>query len=180
MNPPETGERRADLKTQLLERLHDPLQLRIFIMAVVLLAGYFAVYEPLSDRIAATTQRISRDKRLLELGESIEQLRKRRQIFHDRLPSAADAKEWVQYVLAGIRQFPLKLCNLDCRNPKAVGPYWAIVLQMELEGSYYDIDKLVSWLESNRRLFRIDSFRISWSPNTHKNTVYLTVLGMAG
>ena len=122
MTPTESGDRRASLKASLLERLHDPLQLRICVMAVVLLAGYGAVYQPLSDKIDETTRKINRDKNLLDLAGSIEQLQGQYRSFEDRLPQQVDTKEWVQYVLEGIRRLPLKMLKLDCRPPRKSAP----------------------------------------------------------
>ena len=67
----------------------------------------------------------------------------------------------MQYLLGGIRRFPLRLTALDCDPPRDVGPYKAVVLRVDLEGAFFDMDALLRWLESNPRLFRIDSLRIS-------------------
>ena len=60
MNSPETEDRRADWKSDLLKRLHDPLQLRIGVTAIVLALGYGAVYVPMSGQIAETSRKLDR------------------------------------------------------------------------------------------------------------------------
>ena len=50
MSAPETEERRVDWKNDLLQRLHDPIQLRIGVLAIVLAVGYGGVYLPLSAK----------------------------------------------------------------------------------------------------------------------------------
>ena len=160
MTPTETNERRTDLKAKLLERLHDPLQLRLCVLAVVLAVGYGAVYSPLSDQIALTTRKIARDQHLLDLAVTMEHLQKHYHAFADRVPPQSDSKEWGQYVLEGIRQYPLRLSKLDCREPQQLGPYKAVVLQIELEGSFLDLNKFLLWLESNHRLLRADQIKI--------------------
>ena len=112
MTPTDSGDRRASLKAGLLERLHDPLQLRICVIAVVLLVGYGAVYQPLSDKIDETKRKLDRDKKLLDLAGSIEQLQEQYRSFEGRLPQQVDTKEWVQYVLEGIRRLPLKMSEI--------------------------------------------------------------------
>ncbi len=94
MIPSGTDERRADLKSSLLERLHDPLQLRICVVAVVLLAGYFGVYVPLNGQITETTQKLDRDRKMLELAGSVERLQKQFHQFENRVPQQTDSKEW--------------------------------------------------------------------------------------
>ena len=118
MIPTATEERRSDLKSNLLERLHNPLQLRIFLLVVVLAAGYFAVYVPLSGKIVETTKKLERDRKMLELAGSIEQLQKQFLKFESRVPQQADSKEWVEYVMEGIRQLPVNLLSLNCKTSR--------------------------------------------------------------
>ena len=150
-------------------------------MAVVLLTGYFAVYRPLSDQIDETTRKVDRDRKLLDLAGSIEQLQKQYHSLEDRLPQQVDAKEWVQYVLEGIRRLPLKMQRLDCRSPQQLGPYQVIVLHVQLEGTFFDLDTFLRWLESNQRLLRADEVRLAPAGGIKGNmTLGVTVLGMAG
>ena len=102
MIPSGSEERRSDLKSSLLERLHDPLQLRICVLIVVVAMGYFGVYVPLNGGISETTKKLQRDRKMLELAGSIEQLQKQFHQFESRVPLQADSKEWVQYVLEGM------------------------------------------------------------------------------
>jgi Tfp pilus assembly protein PilO len=182
MSATDTSERRGGgSKAQLLELLHDPLKLRLCLIAVILTGGFLAIFNPLSDQIAQTSKDLKRDTRLLDLARSVEQLRKQYRTFEDRIPQQSDTKEWVQYVLDGIRSFPLKMVKLDCRDPKPIGPYKAIVLQVELEGSFFDVDKFLRWVETNKRLLRVDELKIS--PGRGGGDVViarLTLLGLTG
>ena len=192
----ENGERRTDLKAQLLERLHDPLQLRLALIGLVLLVGYFAVYSPLSKDIARTTKMLKRERKREKLGSSIEQLQAQCKSYNNRLPQQADSKEWMQYLLDGIRGFSLELRKLDCEPPKSYGPYKAVVFKIELAGSFYELDRFLRWLETNPRLFRTDQINISLAEKAKKKgrqnsiedvevnkddmVMQLTVCGMAG
>jgi Tfp pilus assembly protein PilO len=181
MTTTDSGDRRVSLKAGLLERLHDPLQLRICAIAVVLLTGYGAVYQPLSNKIDETTKKLRRDKGLLDLAGSVEQLQGQYHSFGQRLPQQVDAKEWVQFVLEGIRRLPLKMLKFDCRPPRKLGPYKIVVLQIQLEGSFFDLDKFLRWLESNERLLRADDVRMAPTRGGNGNMgMQVTVLGMAG
>jgi hypothetical protein len=177
MTPPETGDRRANWKNTVLTLLHDPLQLRICVIVVVLGVGYGAVYQPLSNKIDETTRKLDRDRKLLELAENLEQLQKQYHYFEDRVPQS-DAKEWVQYVLEGIRRFPLKMAKLDFRPSKRMGPYRIIVLQIDLEGSFFELDRFLRWLESNHRVLRADELMMAPGRSQDGMIMRVTVLGM--
>ena len=171
--------RKADLKTRVLDRLHDPVQLRATVTAMVLLAAYAGIYAPLSGEITDATVAIDHQQKLCRLAADVEHLRAQYQSFANRLPKQSDSKEWVQYLLGGVRRFPLRLTALDCDPPRDVGPYKAVVLRVELEGAFFDMDALLRWLESNHRLLRIDSVRISPSrSNRNVLVLQLTVLGV--
>lgn len=180
MNASEATERRgATWKSTLADRLHDPTQLRLFVIAAVLAAGYFAVYVPLSERIQTTSRELAQAERLIEIAEKMEQLQKQYETFEARVPCQTDSKEWVQYLLEGIRRFPLRLARLDCRDQKQLGPYKIVVIQVELEGSFFDMDKFLRWIESNHRLLRADQVRIGPSRDNEKvMAMQLTVLGV--
>jgi Tfp pilus assembly protein PilO len=192
MIPPETGERRAGgLKANLIERLHDPLQLRILLIGLVLAAGYGGIYMPLAAQIAETTAKLGRERKRAELARSLEQLQAQYRSFAKRLPRQADGKEWMQYMYEGIRKFPLKPCRLDCPPPKRLGPYQTVILEIQLEGSLFDLDQFLRWLESNPRLFRVDEISIApvktkqqgkgkGEPDLDNMAMKLTVLGLAG
>ena len=154
-------ERRSDLKSNLLERLHNPLQLRIFLLVIVLAAGYFGVYVPLDGKIVETTKKLQRDRKMLELAGSIEQLQKQFHKFESRVPQQADSREWVEYVMEGIRQLPVNLVSLNCKAAKEIGPYRAIVLQVQVQGTFLELDQVFRWLDSNPRLLRADDVKLA-------------------
>ena len=73
-------------KQKLLDRLHDPLQLRLVLCATLLAAWYWLGYSPMSDRIARTTANLRRDRQLLALATEVESLRAEADNFAHRLP----------------------------------------------------------------------------------------------
>jgi len=181
MTPSESGERRSDLKSTLLEHLRNPVKLRICVMLVVSLVGYGAVYMPLSQQITETTHKLNRDRHLLEVAKNLEQLETQYHSFQDRIPQQTDTKAWVQYLMEGTRQFPLEVLKLDSREPKGIGPYKAVVLLVVLEGPFCEMDKFLEWLETNQRILRIDKIDIlqaAGGSDLNIVTMKLTVLGM--
>lgn len=163
MTPTETGERRTELRSRLIETLHDPLHLRLFVIGVVLAAGYMAVYTPLFSQIETMTFRLHRDRQMAVLADDLERLQSQCDQFAKYLPQNTDSKEWMQYMHEGVRGFPLKLNRLDVSSRKNLGPYALFTIQIDLEGSYYDLDRFLRWIESNPRLIRVDSIDIGLS-----------------
>jgi Tfp pilus assembly protein PilO len=166
---------------ELLEKLRDPIRLRILTTGVMLLVGYAGIYLPLSGRIEETSRELSNQCRRQKLAHDVDCLRAQVQKFQDRLPANSDTNQWVQYVLEGIRQFPLKLNNLDSHSPERLGPYEAVSLSVDVEGEFHQLDAFLHWLETNPRLFRIDSAKIAPSRNEEDRlTMQLTLLGLKG
>ncbi len=171
---------RIDLK-ELVRRLHDPFQLRVFITGLALAVGYVAVYMPFNRHIEETTRKVNYEQRRENLAVEIEQLRAQVEGFQARLPEETDSNEWMQYVLGAIRKTPLRLASLDSEDPQRVGPYEAVVLQLELEGAFEDLDSFLHWVESNERLFRVDSAKIAPPRDENgKLSMKLTLLGLKG
>ncbi len=182
MSGAESGDRRSGgLKVRLLDSLHNPTQLRICVMAAVLLAGYYAIFVPLDTRIAQATNKLGRETKLIALAANLERFRKQYSALEPRVPRQADTKQWVQYVLDGIRRLPLKMNRFDCREPKQFGPLRVITFQIELEGTFFDLDRFLRWVESDQRLFRVDDVSISpLHGATGGAGMRLTVLGLSG
>lgn len=175
-----TDNRKSNLKGRLLEELQHPTRLRVVLTCIVLLTGYAGVYLPLTGELDDTRRKLAAEQKRLDLGREVERLRDQCRVFKGRLPAKADSNEWVQYVIAGIRRFPLKLVLLDPEPPREVGPYKVIVLRVELEGGFADLHAFVRWLETNERLFRVDAVRLEPQRSGEGLGMQLTVLGVMG
>lgn len=176
-----SNEQQTAIKKQLLDRLHDPVQLRTLTTVIVLLIAYAAVYMPLADQIEATSRTLAAETRRLDAAREIESLRAQYQKFQKRLPEKSNPDEWVEYILGGVRRFPLKMVQFDADKLREVGPYKAVAFRVELEGAFPDMNGFLNWLETNDRLFRVDLVRIQ--PHRSGNgtmVMTLTVLGVMG
>ena len=176
-----TRKRRSSDKKKRGNALQNPAQLRALLTGTVLAIAYFGVYGPLSAQIEKSHEKLVADKKRLEVVRDIEKQREDYKRFKDRLTEKSDTNEWVQYILSGVRQFPLKLVTLDPDKVRDVGPYKAVVLRIDLEGSLPDIHGFLKWLETNERFIRVDSVMIL--PSLNKRGVLvasLTVVGIMG
>jgi Tfp pilus assembly protein PilO len=174
-------EKKPPLKARLLERLQNPVQLRACLTVVVVVVGYVAIYMPLSGDIEQTTTKMAAAKKQLELARDVKHLRGQYKRLQARLPKKTDINEWVEYVLSGSRRFPLKLATLDRDPMREVGPYKAVVLRIELEGAFPDMNAFLTWLETNERLIRVDSVRIlPHRSNNGSLVMQVILLGVMG
>lgn len=177
----ETNERKTCLPPKLIAMMHDPIQLRMLITGFILAAAFVGLYLPVSQAIAETSSELAQEQKRVKLARDIEHLRAQMERFEKRLPKDTDVNEWVQYILEGIRDYPLKLVKLESRDVRTVGQYQAVVLNIELEGTFPDMDRFLRWVESNERLFRMDEVRIvPLRSNKERQVLELVVLGVMG
>ena len=126
----------------------------MMLTGLVVVIGYSTVYWPLSNDIAETQTRLGTAQKRLQLTRDIESLRIQFKRCQPRLSEKPDTNEWVQYLLSGLRKLPVQLHAMDFKPLKEVGPYKAIALRIEVEGSFDDLHAVLCWLETNKRLFR--------------------------
>ena len=69
--------------------------------------------------------------------------------------------------------------SLDRRPPRGVGPYKAVVLHVDLRGTFFDLDDFLRWLEANERLFHVDAMRLAPLAGDLM-TLSLTISGLTG
>src|SRR5438067_1915299 len=96
-------------------------------------------------------RRAGRERKRLALALEVERLRAQVAAFQPRLPVKTDPNEWVGYVLEGVRKFPLRMALLDTEGTRDVGPYKAVVLKLQVEGTFHDVDAFLRWVETNPR-----------------------------
>jgi Tfp pilus assembly protein PilO len=171
--------RRSADKKEPLAALRDPTQLRIVVTGLVLVVAYMGLYGPLSAEIDKGRAELDTELQRYRVISDIERLREQYKLFSDRLTTKSDMNEWVQYILGGVRQFPLQLSMLDPDKVRDLGPYKAVVLRATLEGSLADINKFLKWLETNERLIRVDALNIQPVRNKSDSLMAtMTILGV--
>lgn len=163
---------------QFAEWLRDPFHMRIFVAGVILVAGYGLTSWMLGGEVLAVQRQLSMEKIHLEYASEIDHLKTQIELFEKRLPKKSDPNEWAQYILSKISELPLELSNFKPAEPKRLGPYQLLKIRIEVRGRFKDMAKLVRWLETNDRLFRIDSMTCSVPVGSRGLQMNLTVLGL--
>ena len=82
----------------------------------------------------------------------------------------------MQYILDGLRKYPVKLRDMQSKPLRRVGPYHAVTLTMEIEGTYRRMKEFMEWLESSDWVLRVDSLRLDKRPKAL--SMKITVLGL--
>jgi hypothetical protein len=164
---------------KLLDTLRNPVRLRMAVTGLVLAVAYFAIYEPLSGKIDVATRRVKQEQQREELSKDVEFLRAQAPMFDPRLQADSDSQEWLQYTLDGIRGLPIQLVNFDSSGERRVGPFTALVFRIEVRGQAHGLDSLIDWLETNPRMFRIDTLKIEPARGQQdQRFLQMTLLGL--
>lgn len=163
------------------EQLRDPFRFRIFVTIIALAIAYLGVFGTLSGRIDEAKRKLKKESEREALAQEVELLRAQKQFFEHRLTKDADANEWIQYLLGGVRGLPLELINLDSEDERKVGSYKCVAMRLSVSGEIEHLDALLHWLETNERIFRIDVFQIEPARDNEKQRIMnITLLGLKG
>jgi Tfp pilus assembly protein PilO len=154
------SEKLAEYKAAALKHLSDPAKLRMLVVSGLVLSSVVLAYMPLTQQIAEKKAFLADKKRRLDAIKDVEVLRGEVDSYRRRIPKDADTNEWVQYILAGLREVRVKLRDMESKPPRKVGPYHTVTLAIEVEGTYAEVKRFVEWLEQSDRLLRIDSTRL--------------------
>jgi type II secretory pathway component PulM len=171
-------------KQQLEGILRSPTRLRAVITIFLVGLWYFAIYQPAVTQIDEKQRQLDGERKRLLLASNIEDLRNENDRFRRRFPTQTDQNAAVQYLIEGVRAFPLKLTNLDHKMPKDVGPFKTMFVTLGVEGEYPTLEKLVRWVETNPRMYRIDQIMLDpprfgvTAQNSYK--LQLVIMGVLG
>ena len=158
---------KAGLPKLILDQLRSPLKLRLVLCPVILGGWYFFFFSPLSDHRTAIQASIDKERKRIDMASQIDDVRKSLLPFKDRVPANSDLDELIQFVMARIRSSPLKLITLKPEASKHFGPFESISLSLTIEGTYDQIDALLTRIYNERRLFRVES--LSLTPAARSN-----------
>lgn len=163
------------------EQLRDPFRFRIFVAMIALAIAYFGVFQQLSGRITLAKRQLKKESEREALANEVDLLRAQKEFFGSRLKQDTDANEWIQYVLAGVRNLPVELINLDSEDERKVGSYACVAMRLSVSGEMKHLSELLRWLETNERIFRIDVLTIEPARNTETHRLMnITLLGLKG
>ena len=125
----------SSLERLVLAQLRDPIRLRFALGLILLASWYLGFYSPMSDRMARTAALTESERKRAVTAQQIEGLRKQLAPFAERIPEHAGQNELVQYVMAHVRQSPVKLVDLKPTKTRDLGPFDDIGLRLQFDAS---------------------------------------------
>lgn len=143
-----------------LTRILEPTRLRWTITAIVLAVGLLGIHVPLTERNANLGRQLNAERIRDGLAEQVSTLRKQYSQFEGRIPQGNDTNEWMQYLLDAVRRSPVKLISLEPEKTRRAGPFQVIVMSVEVEGQFKELEALIHGFESDRRIFRVEGLTI--------------------
>ena len=165
-------------KSKWAERLRGRSRMALAAIGGVFLVGFLGVSRPLSQRIDGANERLVKATARAQLADDVGDLRHQASLYQKKLPRGVDPNDWTNYLLAGIRTEKVRLVRMDPKDILSLGPCKVMGWQIELEGGFEDLARIVRWLENGERLIRIDRLTLQ-SPHGGTVAMALLVKGLA-
>ena len=159
------------------ERLRGRSRMAVAAIGGVFLVGFLGVSRPLGQRIDAANERLDTAVGRAVLGSDVYDLRQQASLYHEKLPRNIDLNDWTNYLLSGFRTQKVKLVRMDPREQLSLGPCKILTWQIELQGDFESLSRVVEWLENGTRLVRID--RLSFQSPSGQLNMQILVKGLA-
>ena len=152
----ETAPVKVSAAAKWAERLRGRSRMAVACIGGMFLLGFLLVCRPLSQRIDDANERLDKAVGRAVLGSDVYNLRRQAALFEKKLPRGVDPTDWTNYLLEGIRSERVRLIRMDPKDQMTLGPCKVLAWQIELEGDLQSLGRVVQWLETGKRLVRID------------------------
>ena len=137
-------------------QLRDPFKLRLTVIGLVCLVGFGLIYRPYNNDLATLRQDLAKAQSREELIEHVEKLRAARTKILKLFPDKGDGNFWSEYFLTGIRESGVQLRALESKvRPQKAGKLQGLYLEIEADGSYESLHKLIAWIEQSPYFTRV-------------------------
>jgi Tfp pilus assembly protein PilO len=147
------------------KHLSNPVKLRLTTVFLLVALAIGMIYMPLSNRLQEARKQLANERERNKKITDINKLRKCMNMYRNRIGEHSDTNEWVQYILDGLQNYKVRLRTMESHEPRRVGPYNAVSLSMEIEGTYAELKAIIRWLDMTKRILRIDSMRFEKRPD---------------
>jgi hypothetical protein len=140
----------------LVVQLRDPFKLRVTVISVVCLIGFGLIYRPYNNQLTTLRSDLANAQDREALLAHVEKLRAARTKILKVFPAKGDVNFWTEYFLTGIRDSGVQLRALETKvRPQKAGKLQGLYLEIEADGSYENLYKLISWIEHSPYFTRI-------------------------
>ncbi len=140
----------------LVVQLRDPFKLRLTVIGVVCLVGFGLIYRPYNAALITLRRDLASAQTREALVDHVDKLRAARTKILKHLPEKGDVNFWSEYFLTGIRECDVQLRALESKvRPQKAGKLQGLYLEIEADGTYESIHKLIAWIEQSPYFTRI-------------------------
>jgi hypothetical protein len=175
--PPQWKRQWEDLQVQ----LRDPFKLRVTVLGFVAGLGMMGIYQPMSADLSVTRRDLKAAEDRLALVRQIDQLRSTRAKLYENLPENGDINFWSEHLLAGIRDSGVILKGFENSYHKTkVGKLQNVYFDLDLSGSFEQIHKLITWIETHKYMARIAKLRLKAEHDNLEGRLSVSVLVAGG
>jgi hypothetical protein len=158
MEEQSSNESPGKAKNKWADRLRGRARMAVACIGGIVVVGMMGVTNPLLERIATAQVRLKKAETRATLAADVASLRHQAELYKKKLPRTIDLNDWTEYLLTGIRGEPVKLVRMDPKEQVSVGQCKVLTWQIDLEGDYQSLARVLSWMENGQRLVRVDRF----------------------
>ena len=138
----------------------DPIKFRLLVSAVLFLVGYFLWCGPAADDLAAGRKKLERLSKRSKMADELKHFADQEELIRPRVSDTEDLGDWQDYVMSCVGDTGAKLRKLEPRKGMQRGKYRIVVMEVEADGSYEAVVKLIDRLEKGERIVRLDRLSI--------------------
>lgn len=168
---------RAELE-QLAEKLRDPFRMRMAVAcfsAAVLVFGVGDQFESKIKRSKADTRRL---KSTIHTAEEIELMRASLERVDPLILQGKGTDATLKHLIVRFRNTPASLMRIEPDAPVKVGPFESVRVTAEFAGEFADFHQLLSGLDNDSKLLRVESVAIDAPKQADKPATMQLVVRM--
>jgi len=156
--------------------VHRPTGLRLVVVAVVFVLGYFGWVRPQASRLEDARAAEREWDARAQLAEELQLCADRIAACAPRLPQGTDLTDWQTYVAGKLRLSGATLSSIEPHASESAGPFDIVALEIEAEATFAQIVDFIDRVERGERFMRFDLLAVDKRP-THL-AVTCVVLGI--
>lgn len=146
--------------TQVAEKLRDPFKMRMTVAAITVAIMCFVINDPIQGRMKRSKRELNETKSMVHQAEEVVLLRERFTEVEDRIMKGKGNDVVVSHLIEIVRSEPVELMRIDAQVPERLGPMQSVRVNLEANGSFQSLARLLHRFDTDNYLIRTDSVAI--------------------
>lgn len=159
---------------QVAEKLRDPFKMRMAVAGVMVAIMCFAINDPIHGRMKRSTRDLHQTKLTVRTAEEVMLLRDKYAAVEDRIIKGHSNDVVVSHLIEIVRSEPVDLMRIDAQAPEKIGPLQSVRVNIDVNGSFESLIKLLHRFDSDHYLIRVETVAIS-PPERDRSTPTMNV-----